>query len=140
MVVAPLVDEVTAEAIRESVWTPAMRKELVYLLHEGRLHCPCEYGRCGYCAGGRHDLCPYERRDVPEDWKTKMADSPIGWIGSVRGTAFGSAPFFDARIAHDERCACWRAGHFGADLPGVQLDLFDAFKEVIVCGVGEARG
>ncbi|MBB6333655.1 hypothetical protein [Schaalia hyovaginalis] len=96
---------------------------------DGNALCPCQYGQCGHCEEGRHDMCPYERPDTPPAWKEKLKDMPLGWVGRSRGTAFGQAPFFDARVSHDGRCACFREGHRGAELAPVQLELWDVFGD-----------
>lgn len=124
------VAEVSAAWVREHVRTAQCRKDWASFIRDGRMVCPCEWGPCGWCKEGRHENCPYERSGVPVSWKQKNADFPLGWVGSIKGTAFDRAQVFDARVKHDGRCSCFRAGH-GGRLPPVQLDIWDFIEEEV---------
>lgn len=118
--------------VREYVWTKAMRATFAQVpaIYS---KCPCQYGPCGYCTDGHHEMCPYERTDVSQTWKDQKSDYPETWIVSSRGTAYADAEVRLVGVRHDSRCSCWRARHHGADLPPVQLDLIDILAEMGVC-------
>lgn len=111
--------------MREHAWLPPMRRDYAQWPHLYD-RCPCRRflagsGACGACQAGDHDDCARRMERWP-------ADAPLCWVTDRLGRVpiqggVDSWQVWDARAAHDPRCACYLAGHADAEPVPEQGDL-----------------